>query len=158
MTKVRPSGTTEDALLRVFGLLGIKEAAKIIGKEPSTLRAYADPNKGKQISLAGAMALDAVMLEAHKETPFFSMQQTVLEASGFGGPVDVIEELLNLHCAAARLTEMVRTAKSAQSPGGKRLTISEEKKIHDLTDEVLILVHGVRASFSNNRTADKEAA
>ena len=146
MTKIRPSVSPEGALHRVIGLFGIDEAADLIGKTTATLYAFGDADKEKNISLRDAMKLDLACLATFNETPFMTMQRRAVEAIGFRACPDVTDALLNLHSGAGRLNDVVRASMQPHSPGGKRMTETEKKRIYDITDEVLTLVHQIRAS------------
>jgi hypothetical protein len=157
MTKVRPNRTPEDAIDRAVGILGRAEAAEAIDKEPSTLRAYGDPDSEKHISVKDALKLDLLCIAQAGEAPFTSMMRLTVEALDFRGRLDVTDALLDLHTAAGRFSEAVRVAKSPQSPGGKALTQQERKKILSVGDMILTQVQQVMAAVADQR-ADKEAA
>jgi hypothetical protein len=157
MTKIRPSRTPEDALCRVVGLLGREQCADIIEKEPSTVHAYGDPDKEKHISLRDAIKLDRACRDEIGETPFFDMMSLVLGSEEFRGRVNLTDALLNLHSGAGRLNEVVRQCQSPQSAGGKRITQQEAKQIENMTDQVLTIIHQIRASLIDGITRGRLA-
>lgn len=158
MTKIRPSQTPEAALDRAVGILTRDTASEITDKEPSTLRAYSDPDSDKHISVKDAMKLDLACLEECGEMPFFAMQQLALQSVDFRGRVNLSDALLGVVAGIGKLATIVKDAHAPQSPGGKALTFSEEDTIMKHIDRAQENLNQIRAGLRSNKKAAKEAA
>jgi hypothetical protein len=132
MTKIRAAGTFEDATLDVLRILGVTNAAKAANLSPKTIRDYSDPDRAGRPTLAKSVLLDAACYAKVGRAPFLEAYTRQLadatnETPRQGG--DVLSEALDLPGAIGRLLDIIRKARSANSPNGVSLSPNEASAI-----------------------------
>lgn len=132
MTKIRAAGTFEDATLDVLRILGVTNAAKAANLSPKTIRDYSDPDRAGRPTLAKSVLLDAACYAKVGRAPFLEaytrqLSEATNETPRQGG--DVLSEALDLPGAIGRLLDIVRKARSANSPSGVSLSPNEASTI-----------------------------
>lgn len=58
MTKERQPATIEDALFRVFGLVGLERCAELLNREAGYVRSLSDPDSRYRVTVVDALKLD----------------------------------------------------------------------------------------------------
>lgn len=137
MTKFRQPLTIQAAVHRAIAILGLENAANIIGKQPSTLYAYGDLDKERHISMEDALALDMACLRENGEAPFMTAHRGALRDVGFDGHVDLMPALLDMHHDASGLSELVSKSRSDNSQDGALFSAAERFRINDAGNKVL---------------------
>lgn len=132
MTKIRAAGTFEDATLDVLRILGVTNAAKAANLSPKTIRDYSDPDRAGRPTLAKSVLLDAACYAKVGRAPFLEaytrqLAEATNETPRQGG--DVLSEALDLPGAIGRLLDIIRKARSANSPNGVNLSPNEASAI-----------------------------
>jgi hypothetical protein len=64
MTKLRTPNSVEDALHQAVGLLGEERVAHCIGRSPSLVRQFADPDSDKRLPVEFALCVDRALAHA----------------------------------------------------------------------------------------------
>lgn len=132
MTKIRAAGTFEDATLDVLRILGVTNAAKAANLSPKTIRDYSDPDRAGRPTLAKSVLLDAACYAKVGRAPFLEaytrqLADATTETPRQGG--DVLSEALDLPGAIGRLIDIIRKARSTNSPNGVSLSPNEASAI-----------------------------
>lgn len=117
MTKLRHPLTFPDAVTRIAGRIGWAAAADACGKSERSVRAWSDPELGREPCLEDALALDAAYLRAGGgEPPLMTVYATRLERAA--EPAADSAELARATAVVAKETgEAVAALVAASMPG-----------------------------------------
>lgn len=133
--KPRQPQTFDAGIVRAIGILGRDGAAAATNRSEPTVYAWGDPDSDKLPNIAQAFALDAACADATGETPILAVYLRMIQERGVAhDPLPPTERLLAGLSTMGRLAAEVREALDPASPGGCRVTPTEEARISSAID------------------------
>ena len=132
MTKLRFSGSFEEAALEAIRTLSAAEIAEVTGLSAKTIRDYSDGDRPGRASLAVAVRLDAACFAKSRRAPFleaYTRQLSRLTSDPPRRHDDVVAEALDVPGAVGKLLDTVRHSTLASSPKGATLSDNEKARI-----------------------------
>lgn len=132
MTKPRDPATFEDAAVEAIHHLTAETCARLIDRTAGAVRKYADPESDGRPLVHHCLLIDAEMFRTTGRAPFrraYDEQLRLLTRDSSQVPGDMVMEALDVSTAVGALTELVRKARDAASPGGQALSGAEEKAL-----------------------------
>ena len=128
------------ALTKVMTSLSDDRCAEIVGRSPSLIRKWADPDHPSLPSLYQAMALDIVYTKSgYGEPPILKAYEEILEdtlGQRDDDPVDIVMAALAVQGTVGSLSEAIREALDPKGPGGAVITPRERQQILEIIDRL----------------------
>lgn len=120
--------------------LGEAKCAEVVGRSPSLIRKWADPDHPSRPNLPQALALDIAFVEGgHGDPPILSMYQSRLARAVVDEtdkpPVDVMLAALSVQAAVGDISETIVT-KLVSSKVGAAFTPNEKNQILALLERL----------------------
>lgn len=138
--KLRPPRRFAAAVTRIKDALGEKRCAEIVGRTPSLIRKWADPDHPTRPNLPQALALDVAFVEAgHGDPPILSLYQNRLARAVAAQPdratIDVALAALSVQAAVGDLSQSI-VATRANAAEGAAFSTNEKNQILHLLERL----------------------
>jgi len=128
--KLRAPRRFATAVTRIKNALGDEKCAEIVGRSPSLIRKWADPDHPSRPNLPQALALDVAFVQAgHGDPPILGLYQQRLARTvvvdSERSPVDVALAGLSVQAAVGEISESILTMRASN----RALSPNEKNKI-----------------------------
>jgi len=141
MVKERVPGSVEDALLMIYGMIGIEAAAKAVERSVTQLYRWADPDDLAQPSLQQALAIDAACLRMTGKAPLLTacnrwMEKIRREQEAQEEAECIQSAVLGVTEDVGHIASLIRQATSPDSDAGKALSREERHALKRVTQHL----------------------
>jgi len=130
------------AVTKVRSGLGEAECARIVGRSGSLIRKWADPDHASTPNLEQALALDlAYINKGLGRPPLMELYEKLIsdaveEELPSSETIDVLLATLSVQGVVGDLSEAIRSAMSADGPGGVAMTPRERVSILEILERL----------------------
>lgn len=123
--KTRSARSFESAITSIIEAIGAEACADAVGRSPSLIRKWSDPDNPAQPSISQAVMLDtAFLLKTGQPAPIRAVYGYMIEASyddAISEREPLIVALFNLHASIGGLTRLIADTMEATSDQGGSL-------------------------------------
>lgn len=138
--KLRAPKRFAAAITRIKNALGERICAEAVGRSPSLIRKWADPDHTSRPNLVQALALDVAFVEGgHGEPPILALYQQRLAravvAQAEKPPIDVVLAALSVQAAVGDLSQTF-VAKRMEGLAGNAFSPNEKNQILNLLEHL----------------------
>ncbi len=138
--KLRAPRRFATAVTRIKNALGEEKCAEIVGRSPSLIRKWADPDHQSRPNLPQALALDVAFVEAGRgDPPILSMYQhrlaRAVAVETDRAPINVALAALSVQAAVGEISQSI-VASRAKSSEGVSFTANEKNQILHLLERL----------------------
>lgn len=155
--KLRAPRRFATAVTRVKNALGEEACAEIVGRSPSLVRKWSDPDHPSRPNLQQALALDVAFVEGgHGEPPILSMYQQRLAravtAESAKPPIDVALAALSVQAAVGDISESIVSMR-ARNTTGPTFSSNERNQILSLLERLQLQVSLIEDALDDHSIA-----
>jgi len=138
--KLRAPKRFATAVTRIKNALGEAKCAEIVGRSPSLIRKWADPDHASRPNLPQALALDVAFVEGgHGDAPILALYQNRLARAVAietdQPPIDVVLAALSVQAAVGDISQTI-VAKRAGESVESAFSPNEKNQILNLLDRL----------------------